>query len=367
MKPAWQAPVGSGFSSPLVVDGHVLLFQRNGAEEQLTSYALDSGDPEWTASWPADFEPQINYDEGPRSTPAVSNGIAVCFGAAGDAAGINLATGKKLWHRRLRKELDASDGYFGAGSSPIILDEMTILCTGSTKSAGIVALNIRTGATIWKSTSFEASYASPILFEQEGNQHLLAVMRYNTVLIDPLTGQVLDELKFGSRGPTVNAASPISVNNQFWLSANYGVGTTIFQVAGGNLETITEKSGLLSCHYNTPVAIGSTLFGIDGYEGRGNVSLRAIDTETKNILWQADDFGTAHLLGSGSDLLALQLDGTLLRIDTNSMKYSVLQSTSLARPGHLFRAVPAAHRNSIMVRTNMNNYGAGATLMRVDL
>lgn len=369
LAPKWATAVGSGFAAPLVVGQQVLLFQRQDNQELLVAYSLESGERLWQVGWPSNFRPSINYDDGPRSTPAVSGDLAVCFGASGDAACVNIQDGSLVWHRPLRKELQANDGYFGAGSSPLIVDDIVILCPGARRTnAGIVALDLKTGKTRWQATDFEASYASPIAIRVGGKQLVLAVMRLNTVLLEAATGKVLGDVNFGSRGPTVNAATPIAIGkDRYWLTANYGVGTTIVAASTSGLRQQFASSPLLAAQYNSPVVSGGRLFGIDGYEDRGNVSLRAIDLASNMLVWQQDDFGTAHILAVGNQLLVLSLNGKLQVIDPAANRFTELSQTSLPAQGYIYRATPAISGNRLIVRNSSMDFGGGAKLMRFDL
>ncbi|GAB5403767.1 MAG: PQQ-like beta-propeller repeat protein [Aureliella sp.] len=365
----WDIEVGTGFASPIVLGPQVFLFQRVDDSEGLWAYDLTTGKQRWKATWTSNFRASINNDDGPRSTPAITpSGLAICFGAEGHAAAVDLRSGEIKWQRPLRKQINAPDGYFGAGTSPLVFGDRVVICAGGKRSgAGVVCLDTESGETIWQATNYESSYSSPVLVKLDQRDCILAPMRLNTVLLDAQTGAVIGEVGFGSRGPTVNAASPITVGeNKYWLTSNYGIGTSVVKAKADALQTLTVKNRVLSSHYNTPVFAGSVLYGIDGYEGRG-ISLRAIDPDSYEVLWQKDNFSTAHLLACGENLLALNLEGKLRAIATSTTEYLEIAATQLAAPGQICRAAPALLGQTLLVRTSSENFSPTGHLLRVDL
>ncbi len=368
LSPTWEAPVGAGFAAPIVVGDQVILFSRIGDQEVVQAFGSASGKSIWKVGWPSEFLPRINPDPGPRATPASDGKVVVCWGAEGVAAAVEIATGKLRWQRPLRKEYGARDGYFGAGSSPIIVDDVAVFCVGARDNAGVVAVSLASGKTVWRATSYDSSYASPILTTL-GSENLLVVpMRLNTVVLDPATGEVLGDVKFGSRGTTVNAASPVAVgNDSIWLTSNYGIGSTLFQFTGGSTNELLRGSRLLGSHYDTPVVVGGVLFGIDGYEGQGNVSLRAIDPVSQKLLWQQDDFGTAHLLAFKDYLLALSLDGRVTVLRGARDSFQPVVSTTVSKPGFENRSIPAFCGGALFLRNNSSAAPGGESLFRFDL
>ena len=343
---AWQAEVGSGYAGPAVSGEQVLVLHRQGQSEMLESFDLDDGQSRWQATWTASYRSSIDPDDGPRCVPTVAtNGdskLAICYGAAGDLSAVDVQTGKLRWHRPLRSEYQADDGYFGAGSAPLVLGQRVVICLGG-KQAGIIAVDLESGKTLWTATDYDASYAAPIAVDP---RTLLVVTRLQTVLVDAATGQVLSEIRFGSRGPTVNAATPIAIGGgRYLLTASYGVGMTILSTAARQLDELLRGSDLLSSQYATPVLSGGRLIGIDGRADVGVASLRSIDLEAQEIVWNQADFGTAHLIAIGPQVLALTSSGRLALIDATADSYREIAHCQL--PAGTYRAPPALVGNKL--------------------
>lgn len=358
----WRAPLGSGFGGSAIIGEQVLTMHRTANSEFLAAHTLAEGQPLWESSWPATYQGSFSPDEGPRCVPVVAGGFVFCYGAAGDLTCVRLSDGERVWLRKLRSELKAEDGYFGAGSTPIAIGDLVIVCLGG-KGAGIVALDQSTGETRWKATEHDASYASPIAItppSTSSNNHadnalaaegtqVLVVCRYETVLLEAATGKVLSSIRFGSRGPTVNAATPIQLDAaRYFLTASYGVGALTVGIDANQTLVEEKRNQALSSQYNTPVLVGQRLIGIDGREDVGVAKLKALDAATQETLWEQADFGTAHLLALGSQVLALKLSGELNLIDGSSKNFSVLASNQL--PAGTYRALPAYTAKQLILR-----------------
>ena len=130
---------------------------------------------------------------------------------------VSLADGKQRWIRNLSTDYEAADGYFGAGSSPIEIDGRVLVNIGGRK-AGIVALDLKTGKTVWAKTEEKASYSSPTLMKYGQKTIVVFITRLNCVALDPADGRVVFTIPFGKTGPTVNAAAPLVFESQLFLS-----------------------------------------------------------------------------------------------------------------------------------------------------
>ncbi len=348
LTPKWSLNIGSGFAGAAIVDGKVLIAHRVGNSEMLQAVDLANGTQHWVTPWMATYASSINPDSGPRCVPTVAKGKVVCYGAAGDLVCANLLDGKVLWRLQARREYQAEDGYFGAGSSPLVINNVVIVNVGG-QLGGIVGLDLDTGAKLWTATNHDASYASPIQASVQGKVAAIVVTRLHAVVLDPTNGKILGEISFGSRGPTVNAATPIPIGSgKYFLTASYGVGATLLDTSSGSIEQVYRGDEVLSSQYNTPVQIGPNLIGVDGREDMGSAALKAFDPLTRKEIWRKENLGTAHLIAVGQKVLVLGLDGSVRLIDGTANEYRELAVGSL--PQGTYRAIPALAGKQLVVR-----------------
>lgn len=354
----WRIPVGSGYSGAVISGGRAFLFDRQGQKERLASVDLKTGKRHWRAEWPATYAAGMEPDRGPRSVPALVGGSIMCYGAAGDLVCLDSRTGKINWQRALGKELKADGGFFGAGSSPLIVDDVVIEIVGG-KEIGVVGLDLKSGETRWQATTYDASYASPIALRIDGKSLALVPTRMRTVLLEVMSGKVLSEVAFEARGPSVIAASPLPLGrNEFLMTANYNIGAALIRVNGDQLERVWKNADLLASQYNSPVLIGDTVIGVHGREDSpGPVHLRGLHAEKQQVVWEEALPGPTHLIAVGDQLLQLVVDGTLKLGAvaqgglTQSGSFSLNQGAS--QPS-LYRALPALSDHILVVRSTQD-------------
>jgi outer membrane protein assembly factor BamB len=70
----------------------------------------------------------------------------------------SLADGTLHWQRKTHEDFEALEGYFGAGSTPLVEAGRIIVNVGGAKAgAGVVAFDLKTGRDLWKATQERAN------------------------------------------------------------------------------------------------------------------------------------------------------------------------------------------------------------------
>ena len=352
--PRWRFPVGQGYAGPAVVDSVVYLFHRVGNVERLDALDLDTGKRLWKVDFDATYRGGINPDSGPRCVPLVHQDRIILFGAAGVAHAVDRKTGAKLWTRDLYGDYRGQEGYFGAGSTPVAVDDRVLFNVGGRPSAGLVALSLSNGKTLWSSTDEGASYSSPAVASVRGNPSVVFLTRYNAVAVNPQNGKVAFRFPFGRRGPTVNAATPIVIQDRLFLTSSYQVGAALLNLKAPD-QAIWENDRSLSSQYNTPVAKDDFLYGIHGREDVGSADLRCIETGTGRVVWSQPNFGVANLILVGDQLVAITNEGELIIAKASPSQYSEIGRYRVSK--HSTRALPALSQGRLLVRDNQGDEG----------
>jgi outer membrane protein assembly factor BamB len=356
LKPLWTSKLGGGYAGPAVVGQRVIIFHRVGENEVVDALDANNGKRLWRAPSPASYRGGVdpNGDVGPRCVPLVAQNSVYAHGAAGDLVCVALDSGKIRWRRELAADYDAPEGYFGAGSSPILAGGKLLVNVGG-KNAGIVALDPLSGKTIWQATGEIASYASPTLAKLGGKEQAIFVTRLNCVAVDPESGKAITLFPFGRTGPTVNAAMPLVVGDKLFVTASYNIGAELRQLSGASAKQVWASDDTLSSQYNTAVEDRGYLYGIHGREDAGVAELRCVELATGNVKWTKEGFGCAHSILAKDKILLLGVRGKLTLIAANPSKYEELGSGELGR--HDFRALPALSGGKLYVRTSDSNSG----------
>lgn len=346
----WEIDAGQGYAGAAIEQDQVVMFFREGANDVVQAVSLSNANPIWKTTYPAEYKQGIDSDTGPRCVPQIAQGKVFAYSASGTLHCLNAADGKKLWTRPLRKEYGADDGYFGAGSTPLVAGNLVIVNVGGRKKGGMVAVGVADGKTVWEATDADASYASPILW----NQQVVAATRLDTYGLSPSDGTVLWKLPFGQRGPTVNAATPIRTqDNSLFLTASYGIGFLIANSSDGKIQ-VAHKGDAISSQYATPISVGQNVYGSDGREDGGSASFVCIDSKTGKTVWTQEGMPICHAIGIGSeaqcDLLLVGIDGKLWCLPASPKGFKPHWATQL--PSGKYRALPALSKNLLVVRTS---------------
>ena len=259
--------MGAGYAGIPVAGGRAYLFHRVGDTELVEALDAATGASVWKdAGHPTKFQPQVGGGDGPLCTPVVAGDRVIVFGASGTLACLDATTGRRQWTRETHRDYGAPEGYFGAGSTPLVTAGRVVVNVGGAKQdAGLVAFDLATGETAWQALAEAAGYSAPVAVEVNGTPHVLALTRLACVLVDAATGEIRWRFPFGQRGPTVNAATPVVLSEgRLLVTAAYGIGTVCAAFDARAATPIWEGSDSLATQYCTPLLVAGHLYGIDG-------------------------------------------------------------------------------------------------------
>lgn len=338
-KLAWETPVGSGYAGVAVAQGVVVVFHREQVEETVAAFDAATGTRLWSQGYPTTYRPQIEDSDGPRCVPVIHDQTVITFGAQGVLSAWDFKSGKPLWTRKTHADFSPPDAYFGAGSTPLVEGKKVLVNVGGRVKAGIVAFDLATGETLWSSTNDAASYSSPIAVTRDGVRHALFITRLNFVSLDPANGKERFRAAFGQRGPTVNAANPVMIGDDVLLTASYGIGAKLIRLGPDAAQTQWEEADLLASQYATPIVDNDLVYGVDGRQDGGPVSLKCFDPESREVRWMKPITQYATLIAADGKLLIQQTDGLLRLAKLSPEKYEELASASLFKSQT--RALPA--------------------------
>jgi outer membrane protein assembly factor BamB len=351
----WKQPVGQGSAGVAVAGNTLVLFHRLQDREVIAALDAATGESKWTKSYPTTFVSQVGSDDGPLCVPTIVGERVVTFGPQGVLSCWSLIDGKLHWQRKTYQDFGALEGYFGAGSTPLVDADRIIVNVGGAKAtAGIVAFDLATGRDLWKATQERANYSAPTAATFGGRRIVLCITRMKCVGLAPQTGEVLFEIPFGRGGPTVNASTPVVLGDQFFLTASYGVGAVLARVTDKGADEIWRKSDVMSSQYTTPIAHEGVLFGIDGRDDIPPAHLRCINPKTGTVLWSEDNFGYATLVKAGNKLIVVTTAGELVLARANPKKYEQLGRHQLT--SDTLRALPALSNGRLYVRDGSTLY-----------
>lgn len=183
----WKADVPAGHSGPIVSQDRIFLTAARGKE--LLTLGLDraSGRVIWEAKAPYDTLEKIHTTGSyAQCTPATDGEIVVSFfGSSGLHAYDR--NGKPLWSHRM----GPFKNDFGAGSSPIIVDDRVILLQDHDTDSFIAAYDKKTGKELWRTdrSEFLRNYATPVVWDVNGQKDIVVAATLRIIGYDFATGK----------------------------------------------------------------------------------------------------------------------------------------------------------------------------------
>jgi outer membrane protein assembly factor BamB len=347
-KRLWEKKVGQGFAGPAVVGSRVILFHRVGDKEVVESLAAATGASQWRYEYATSYRDDFGFDEGPRSVPVVAESIIYTFGAEGVLSAVALETGKLLWSVRTAERFKVAKNFFGAAGSPLVLDSRVLLNVGGAE-AGLVAFEAKTGELLWSATRDEASYSSATSGMLGGERLALFYTRGGLEIVDPATGTVKQQLPWRSRSrASVNAATPLVIDDVVFLSASYGTGAAALRFGTSGLTKLWSSDEALSSHYATAVHRDGVLYGFHGRQEYGQ-SFRAVELLTGKVLWDEGGFGAGTVTLAGDKLVLVRESGELVVAEASPKEFRTLARARLLKG--TVRAYPALADGVLYVRS----------------
>jgi outer membrane protein assembly factor BamB len=293
----WQVnEIGSGYSTPSIVADRIYVMANEGSDKEFVqALTVKDGTRLWSTpvGKVGPNDPGMNYP-GARSTPTADGDLLYCLGSDGDLACVEAATGKMRWQKSFKNDFGGHHGKWAYAESPLV-DGDKVVCTPGGKDATIVALDKKTGSTIWKMAApeaEEAAYASPVLAEIGGVKQYVLFLAKALVGVDAASGKTLWRYEQTAKGSPANIPTPV-VDKDIVYS---GAGRT-----GGGLIKVKKSDGGFSVEPiaftpKLPTAIGGAVKVGDFLYGTTGRALVCADFATGALKWEESAIGAASIL-----------------------------------------------------------------------
>ena len=183
----WKVALAPGHSSPVVGGGRIFLTAER--DNKLFTVAVDAGTGSvvWKREAPYEALEEIHRIGSHAQPSCVTDGgrVVSFFGSYGLLC--YDMNGGLLWKRRL----GPFNNTFGVGSSPIIVDDVVVLCQDHDTDSFLMAIDKWTGNELWNTdrSEFPRNYCTPVISEAGGAKQIVVAATLRMVGYDFRSGK----------------------------------------------------------------------------------------------------------------------------------------------------------------------------------
>ena len=279
----WRSDAcGDGYSSVVIAENRIYTAGDFGSTEMVIAFDL-AGKVLWKAengrSW-------RGATPGSRATPTYRDGILYHMNPTGRLATYRAQTGKEIWTVDLKERFKGRHASWALAES-VAVDGERVFCVPGGSLGKIVALDRKTGKTLWANTELtdRVAYCSPLVITHKGTRQLITFLRDSVVSLDVRTGALLWQHEHESRYG-LNVTTPLVVDGDVVVTSGYKAGARRLRIApdSKSVKQLWWCEDLDNCH--------AGLILVDGYlYGSGcrtsKKGVQCIDYATGKVRWHS--------------------------------------------------------------------------------
>ncbi len=370
----WKTAIhDKGWSSPVVAGRQIWLSTASEDGRRLSGICVDaeSGAVLFDQILFRIAEPQDAHKFNSYASPTpVTDGerVYLTFGAAGTVC-LNAAGGEFLWERR-----DIECNHFrGAGSSPILHDDLLIMNFDGSDRQFIIALDKYSGRTVWRTKrsidfqdlnehglpdrdgDWRKAFSTPHIAFFNGEPVLLSLGSKCLYGYEPASGR--EKWRVESRIGHSGSTRPTVSKNRIFYCTGFSKGE-LWCVQPGGSGNVTDSHVHWKLKRSVPnkpslILFEDTLFMIHD----GGVA-SCIDAETGRPHWQeriGGNYSASPLLHTGKIYFFSEEGKTTIAAASRNFKILAVNQLDSG-----FMASPAVFQNSLILRTKSHLYRIAA-------
>ena len=354
----WQAKgLGKGYSSVAIAGARLYTIGAIDKDEYLVALDLKTHEVAWKA-----LLGRANGD-GPQGTPTVAGGLVYAIGKGGDLICAEADGGKEIWRKNFAKDFGGKmmSGW-GYAESPLV-DGAKLVCTPGSDQAAMVALDRKTGATIWKAALPDfskkgkagAGYSSIVLSEGAGVRQYVQLMGRGLVSVAAGDGKFLwgyDKIANG----TANIPTPVVAGDDIFTANGYNVGAALLHLSAGAEKGSVQAEEVyflpakeFQNHHGGVVLVNGFIYGSHGQNGGIPTCL---ELKTGKIMWKGENLGkdSGAVVYADNRLYFRWQDGTLALVDAAPEAFKVRGSFKVDSGGGTKWAHPVVSGGKLYLR-----------------
>ena len=316
--------LGKGYSTVSFSEGKLFTtgdVERDGENTQcVLAYDPKTQERLWTAP----IGPP--HASGPRGTPTVDGELLYAIGTSGDIICAETATGKVVWRRDFARDFGGKMMSMWKFTESPLIDGEKVVCTPGGEDATIVALNKKTGETIWKCAVPElgdrgkdgAAYGSIVVSEACGVRQYVQLVGRGAVGVAADDGRFLWGYNKIANGTAIIPNAQVRGDHVFVTTA-YGTGAALLKLSPDGDGVNAEEVYFLGArefenHHGGVVLVGDHIYGGSGGNRGAPVCINFL---TGEIAWRGDAVakGSAAVLYADGHMLFRYDSGPIALIE----------------------------------------------------
>ena len=327
---------GEGYSGVSIAQGMIFTAGDFEDGEKLLTLDMD-GKLLWQA---ANGESWRGASPGSRTTPTFDDGAVYHMNPAGRMAAFEARSGKPLWAVDLKAEFDARYGVWALAEN-VVIEDGKVLCMPGGPKGRVVALDKRTGQTVWANTEITdtAAYCSPVVVTHGGVRQLVTMTQNSVVGVEVKTGKLLWTHPFVPKSPQ-NALTPVYQDGYIFVACGHSSGGTVFKVSPDSrtTEQVWYRKDLDNCNGGA-VLVDGKLFGCGCRQGGKN--FYCVDFLTGRTIQLDKSLGKVGISCADGMLYCLNHQGIMSLLAVTPTGFEIVSQFDLGRrPANTYLAHP---------------------------
>jgi len=327
----WQADgLGEGWASIAIKDGRLYTAGEIITNTVITALNLD-GKRLWQIT---NGQSSRCPSPGARGTPTIDGDRLYHLNSSGDILCANARTGKSIWTLNIVEKFGCRIPQWGIAES-LLVDGNNLICTPGGTNVMMVALDKRTGKTVWTTpaTGDKPGYTAPILITHAVQRQIVTMTSGSAISVAADTGKLLwryeRTVPYGA-----NISHPIYHDGHIVIFSTWGVGATLLRLTTTGIEEVWRTVELDNEHGGVVLVDGHLYGHADGNHKHRHWA--CLDWKTGKTMYISDDLpGPRSATTSYADgmLYMMNEKGVVALAHANPQKLEIVSQFELPKQG----------------------------------
>ena len=311
----------AGYSTPSVVGPRLYLLSNVGIKDEFVrALSTEDGKTLWSVRIGRVGNPgQKPPYPAARSTPTVEGDVLYSLGSDGDLVCLETADGKERWRKNLRTDFGGVYGEWAYAESPLIEGDLLICTPGGEKNT-LVALNKKTGETVWTCPvpgGDAAGYASALAADIAGVRQIVQFVARGVIGVDAKTGAFLWRFDATGKGPA-NMTTPVIHDNLIYTGGGRSGGGVVKVSKSADGKWVAEQ---VYHDMKFPQSAGGAIRVGEYLYGSMTGGLGCVEFKTGTVKWLDKSISPASLCFADGRIYLHGENGMMALIEATADAY----------------------------------------------